>query len=385
MHKSCFLGAGGFLLCLLLVPSAHGATADDLIAKIKAIGNEGAGNPETAKAWNALVKLGPDALLPILAAMDDNKRTASNWLRPAVDAIGEKALKDKQPLPKDELEKFVRTTTNPPAGRRIAFEWLVRLDKTAADRLLPSMIQDPSAELRHEAIAATMDEAKAALKKDDKKAATALFQRALTGACEKEQMEELEKQLKELGVTVDVAGHLGFVRGFHVVGSFDNAEEVGFKAVYPPEKGVDLKEKYKGKGGEEAAWTETTTDNSFGIVDLNKVVGTKKSVVAYAYAAIDSPTARPVEVRVGTPNAIKVFLNGKEIFGREEYHHGMDVDQHIAAGTLKAGRNELLLKICQDDEKPAYAQVWTFQARLCDAVGTAVPFTLVSPKPKEAK
>jgi hypothetical protein len=61
------------------------------------------------------------------------------------------------------------------------------------------------------------------------------------------------------------------------------------------------------------------------------------------------------------------------------------MDQHVAAGTLRTGRNELLLKVCQDDEKPEYAQVWSFQARLCDATGSAVPFTLASPKPTQDK
>src|SRR5713226_610572 len=142
MLKRSILPVGG-LLILLLVSPAWAAPADELVAKIKAVGAEGAGNAEAAKAWKELVKLGPDALLPILAGMDDNKRIASNWLRPAVDAIGEKALKDKQPLPKDELEKFVRATTNPPGSRRIAYEWLTRIDQTAAGRLLPGMIQDP--------------------------------------------------------------------------------------------------------------------------------------------------------------------------------------------------------------------------------------------------
>ncbi len=379
MRNAYRIWTSGFLLCFLLAGAAHAAPADELIAKIKAVGNEGAGNADAATAWRDLVKLGPDALLPILASMDDNKRTASNWLRPAVDAIAEKATKDKKPLPADELEKFVRTTTNPPAGRRIAFELLVRIDKTTPTRLLPGMIQDPSAELRHEAIDTLLQEAKKTLDAGDKKAATALYQKALTGACEKEQVDTILKQLKPLGVEVDVAQHFGFIRHFHVVGVFDNKDGDGFKTVYPPEKGVDLKATYKGKE-DEAKWTETSTDDPYGVVDLNKVLGKKKVAVAYVYAVIDSPTERPVQVRLGSITAVKVFLNGKEVYGHDEYHHGMNLDQYTANGVLKAGRNELLLKVCQNDQKEDYAQVWMFQARLCDAVGAAVPFTVVSPK-----
>jgi hypothetical protein len=382
MLKTLVGRAGGFLI-LLSVSPAWAAPADELVAKIKGVGAEGAGNTEAAKAWKELVKVGPDAIVPILSAMDDNKRIASNWLRPAVDAIGEKAIRDKQPLPKDDLEKFVRKTTNPPAGRRIAYEWLTRIDPTAPGRLLPGMIQDPSAELRREAIAVVVDDAQKAMASGDNKAAVALLHKALTGACEKEQIEEIAKQLKTCGEEIDVAAHLGFIRGWHLVTPFDNPDEKGLQTAYPPEKGVDLKEAYKGKGGDEAKWTETRTADPFGVVDLNKVLGKKKATVAYAYAVIDSPGERAVQVRVGTMNAVKIFLNGKELFARDEYHHGMNLDYHIANGALKAGRNEILLKICQNDQKEDWAQDWMFQARLSDSVGSAVPFTLISTKPKE--
>jgi hypothetical protein len=384
MFKFIFIPAG-IMLSLLLASPAKAATAEELVAKLKAVGREGADNPEAAQVWKELVRCGPDALLPILAGMDDGKKTASNWLRPAVDAIVEKAAKDKQPLPKDALEKFVGKPTNPPSGRRVAYELLTGIDKTAAERLLPGMVHDPSPELRFEAVAAVMGDAKKALGKEDKKAATVLYQKALSGANDKEQVEEIVKQLKALGVEVDVAAHLGFIRGWHLVEPFDNTDEAGFKVVYPPERGVDLAAKYKGKGGDEVKWTETTTDDPYGVVDLNKVFAKKKSAIAYAYAVVESPAERAVQVRLGTENGVKVFLNGKEVFGRDEYHHGMDMDQYAAAAALKAGRNELLLKVCQNDDKVQPSEAWSFQVRLCDAAGAAVPFTVVSPKTKQDK
>ncbi len=59
----------------------------------------------------------------------------------------------------------------------------------------------------------------------------------------------------------------------------------------------------------------------------------------------------------------------------------MRLDQYAAKGTLKKGRNEILLKVCQNEQTEEYAQVWMFQARLSDATGVAVPFT----QPKEVK
>jgi hypothetical protein len=55
----------------------------------------------------------------------------------------------------------------------------------------------------------------------------------------------------------------------------------------------------------------------------------------------------------------------------------MAVDQYVGRGRLKKGRNEVLLKICQNDQKEDWAQSWSFQARLCDALGGGVPFEVI--------
>jgi hypothetical protein len=128
-------------------------------------------------------------------------------------------------------------------------------------------------------------------------------------------------------------------------------------------------------------WIGRTTNDPYGVVDLNKAVGKHMGAAAYAYAAILSPTERSVQIRAGSQNAIKIFLNGKQIFFREEYHHGMQMDQHIASGRLRAGHNNLLIKICQNEQTDDWAQNWSFQARLCDETGGTVPFTLGTEKP----
>ena len=48
---------------------------------------------------------------------------------------------------------------------------------------------------------------------------------------------------------------------------------------------------------------------------------------------------------------------------------------------LRKGRNEVLLKVCQNEQKDDWAQTWSFQARLCDALGGAVPFAIVTEAP----
>jgi hypothetical protein len=362
-------------------PAAGAAEVDALLAPIKAVGKEGAGNTEARKAWRDLIQLGPDALLPALTALDDADPTAANWLHAAVDAIAERALQAKRPLPAARLEAFVKDTRHVGTARRLAYEWLQRVDPTTPARLLPGMLQDPSVELRRDAVALVLQDADELLKKNDKPAATAAYRKALTGARDQDQVELIAKQLKTLGVEVNLAAHFGFIQKWLLIGPFDNTGGAGFAKAFAPEDKVDLSATFPGKKSTPLRWTEFTTADPAGWVDLNKALGKNMGATAYAFAAVDSPREQPIQIRAGSNNAVKVFLNGKQLYFREEYHHGIRMDQHIGVGTLKAGRNEVLIKVCQNEQTEVWAQSWSFQLRLCDAVGGAVPLTLVAEKP----
>jgi hypothetical protein len=369
--------AGALLLALAAVPHAVAADAGPLLARIKAVGSEGAGNAEAAQAWRELVALGPDALPAILTAFNDDER-ACNWLRAAVDAVAEREVNAGRQLPADKLEAFLKDIKHAPAARRLAYEWLTRTDSTAPERLLPGMLNDPSVELRRDAVAVVLKEAGNKLAKKDRDGAKTAFKKALSGARDRDQVEAIAKALKDLGEPVDLAAHFGFICTWRLIGPFDSSGGKGYAAAFEPEKHVDLAAVLSGKGGKELRWTTYTTADPYGNVDLNKAIGKHMGVAGYAYAVVESSAERAVEVRVGTKNAVKIFVNGQRVYAKEEYHHGKFLDQHIARVTLKKGRNTLLLKVCQNEQlTDSWAQEWDFQARLCDAVGGAVPFTLV--------
>jgi len=185
----------------------------------------------------------------------------------------------------------------------------------------------------------------------------------------------ISKELKALGAEVDLAAHFGFIQKWMLIGPFDNSAGAGFEKEYAPEKVVDLAATHEGKKNLRIAWKEYKTGNPYGLVDLNKVLGKNMGAVAYAFATVTSPVEQPVELRAASNNAVKIFLNGKLIFFREEYHHGMEMDQHAGSGTLKPGRNEILIKVCQNEQKEDWAQMWSFQLRTCDSVGSALPGT----------
>src|SRR5205085_2645302 len=104
------LGMGMFITALVLAAPGRAGEADALLARLKAVGREGAGNVEASKAWRDLVRLGPGVLIDVLAAMDDADTTAANWIRAAVDAIAERELQAGRSLPAAKLEAFVLET-----------------------------------------------------------------------------------------------------------------------------------------------------------------------------------------------------------------------------------------------------------------------------------
>jgi hypothetical protein len=370
----------GLLILVLLAGSLPAADVSPLLRQIKAVGKEGKGNAEASRALRELTRQGPEALLDVLAAMDDAGPVALNWLRAAVEAISDKTLTAGKPLPAARLEAFVRDTRHSGPARRLAYECLVRVDAEAPDRLLPGMLNDPGAELRRDAVAVVLDKAQKLFDKEDKAAALAAYKKALEVARDQDQVNLAAQRLKKLGVDIDLTAHFGFVTQWMVIGPFDNSDGKGFHTVFPPEKAIDVKAAYKGKDGKQIGWTEHTTEAALGLVDFNKIFGELKGVTAYAFTTVISPSEREVEVRAGSNNAVRIFLNGKEIFFREEYHHGMQMDQHRGRAVLKAGRNQILIKVCQNEQTEDWAQLWSFQLRITDAIGGAVPVTVVRDK-----
>jgi len=356
--------------------AAADSEAKALIDRILAVGREGEGNPKASAAWRELVQLGPDTVFQILPAFDQADPVAVNWLRSAVDAIAERELAKGKPLPASQLEAFVGETKHSGLGRRLAYEWLVKVDPAAPARLLPHMLDDPGEELRRDAVAFALQNAKQLLDKNEKTAATAAYRKLLTAARDRDQVESIAKTLKNLGEPVDLVTQFGFITRWKLIGPFDNTGGKGFQTAYPPEKKIDLTASYQGQKNQSLTWKNHTTNDPYGVVDLNKALGKHMSVAGYAYAAVYSQKELPVELRAGSNNAVKIFLNGREIYFRDEYHHGLRMDQHVGRGTLKAGRNEILAKVCQNEQKEDWAQLWSFQLRVCDYLGGVIPLSV---------
>lgn len=321
--------------------------------------------------WKQLVQAGAQALPDVLHELETSDATSANWLRTAADAIIEKELAAGRSLDVSALETFLKNTANAPRSRRMVYEWIIRVNPDSRQKLLAGFMNDPSMELRRDAVA----EALAQLPKEgDRKAG---LRKILNSARDRDQVDAIAKELKTLGDEVDLAAHFGFVRDWMVLSTFDNTGEKGFAAVYEPEKKLDWKSLPTGKDNKPAAWKRVTSADPYGKMNLAKDVGKHKAAVAYAVAIVKADKPAPVELRANSPNAVKVWLNGKELIAHEEYHHGDSMDQYIGKGSLKQGENIILVKICQNDQKEVWAQSWEFALRVCDATGSAIKVELV--------
>ncbi|MFM8283242.1 MAG: hypothetical protein ACKOCW_06745 [Planctomycetaceae bacterium] len=357
------------------------ASLDAAIAVLRAVDHEGRGHAAATAAWPVAAGGGVATLPRLLAGMDGANPLAANWLRAAVDAV----LARGEPLPLDDLEAFLVDTGHDPRPRRLAYDLLHGKAPDRAARLLDGMLDDPSVELRRDAVAALVARSDALAAAGEGVNAVAGLRRAFAASRDVEQVQAIAKALEKGGVKVDLARHFGFLLDWRVIGPFDNPGGKGYQTVYPPEQAPERAEPVDGKFGK-VEWRPVTTADPLGLVDVNGVYpppadgpappgGTKeglKEVVAYAVATFDSPRDQEVEVRLGTKNAWKLWVNGTPVFGRDEYHRGMEIDQYRLPVRMARGPNTILLKLCQDDQRKPWTTEWEFQLRVCDRVGTAV-------------
>ena len=349
---------------------------------IRAVGPEGAGNAEASVAWNQIAAADSSQLVQVLAAMQDSEPLACNWLRAAVDTIVQRELASGRELPQASLIKFLKNTAMSPRGRRTAYELLQRIFPDAEQSFIPEMLNDPSLELRRDAVALVLDEAKKLRDAKKRTDAIAKYGQAFRAARDVDQIEKAFEELAALDTEVDLARHYGFITRWHIVAPFDNTDTKGFDVTYPPELSVDLSATYSGKRNRQVQWRSHLSKDPHGIVDFNEAFkdddgekelgGNYKGAIGYAYAVFVSDRDQTVDVRLGCINGNKVWVNGEEITSNHVYHSGMEIDQYAAQVELTMGKNEILVKLAQNEQTEQWAQRWQFQLRICDAIGTAI-------------
>ena len=153
-----------------------------------------------------------------------------------------------------------------------------------------------------------------------------------------------------------------------VLGPFDNTSGIGYDTAYITEDAteIDLTAEYDGVvDGEErkVKWQKSADDTFNGFIDFGRNDNWK---VAYAWVTVTSPDEREVQFRIGSDDQSKIWLNGKEVYAFPDYRWAQ-VDNETIPVTLKAGKNTILVKICNEELS------WGFYFRITDADGKPIP------------
>ena len=359
------LGCSG-LIAQRGVAAEPTATAADVT--LLAAAAPGADQAALAAAADRLATIAADGFREPLAALGRATPAGANWLRSGLDRAAER-LGDS--LGVDTLAGFVANKELPPRGRSLAFGWLEARDPARAAGLLAGMLDEEALDLRRAAVAKVLADAAAG----DAAAQLAAHRRAIGAARDVDQVEAIATWLTEHGEPTDVAEVLGFVRRWKVSGEYDNAGGVGFDQAYPPEEGEAA------PGMAAADWKPVASSHKHGEIDLNVAVATKKGVLAYALAEVELPAAGQAEVRIGSPCAVAVWVNGRKVMAHEIYHASEAIDQYVAAAEFRQGANTVLVKCCQNEQTEPWAGEWKFQLRITDPLGRP----LATQPPEEPK
>lgn len=348
------------------------------IAVILQTGPNGAGSAAAKQACAELSQRGLEILPQLLEAMDTPNVIAANWLRTVYEPLVARSLTQADAAwPTEFLKSFVSDAKRRGRPRELALALLDRLEPKFREEWIPTRLDDP--DYRYEAVSAALAAGQQALADQHLEVAKAEFRKAFEHARDTSQVTQAAGQLTSLGEAADVAQHLGLIIDWRLIGPFDAPGKTGFQTVFPPEEQLDLKAVYPGQSGE-IRWQQHQTKDVLGLVNLNEALAASREVVGFAYAEIDIAESRPAQLRCGADDNCTVWINGRRVFGRDQWLNGTRFDRFITPVSLKAGRNTVLVKICQGPQHrdPEVANNWTFQIRLCDEQGLGVAFRPVS-------
>jgi hypothetical protein len=379
------------LLIILFLPHLGGmesfgrADLENAIAILrKATPDNQAG---AAAAWRQLAAADADQLPTLLAGMDGSTPVARNWLRSSIDQVMESARKENKTLPYVELEAFVRERKHDPQARRFAYELIIEHDKKAADRFLPTMLDDPSLELRRDAVARLLEEGdklRESDKKDKKQESLPSFQKALASARDISQINKAARALRDLGQKVDLPTHLGLVTDWKLIGPFANPEDKGIDIVYPPEKAFEPAASYEGLK-DKVKWKNHISSQELGMIDLDANISKGTDAIGYAFTEFTSDRDQDVDIRIGCYTAFKLWVNGALALVRSDAFTGAALDHYQVRVHLKKGTNTFLMKVSRAAPPPQVPNLWRFQLRVCNADGVAILSTTRPPAPAPEK
>jgi len=345
------------------------------LRQVNGVSLHGVGNSTAVDAMKVLNSASAEQIPAMFEALDGSNPISANWIRAAI----QKAVAGAENLQTEYIAAYFNDQSKNAQGRWLAWQIVCKNNPEFRAQTIESLKTDPSMPLRAIGIAKLIDDADGigsdVESMDDvaKKKKLSILQTALVNARDVEQIQAIVKSMSPLGEEVDLPKHLGLLANWSLIAGFDNKNESGFDVAYGPEEvAATLEQKTYNLGEEMAVWIEATADEKEGVVDLNKDIGKKKGVIGYAATTFECSADCTAQVRIGTPNAHKIWVNGELVMSNEIYHNSNSIDKFSAPVKLKSGGNKVLIKLCQNEQTDSWAQDWSFQLRFCDATGKAI-------------
>lgn len=374
-------------LAAIVLSSALALPADaaetDLSGSLTAIARaDGTASVDRAAAQAAqkLQSLPSTRVTDVLAGFTGASKRGRNWLRALAADVS-----DNGDFPKSSLLAFFADRSNDADARYVAFQLLTQHDAGLKSDLLGKAQTDPSLPIRYLKIQSMIEQA-ATLMADQSDAAIEILREVVANGRSPKQLEKAAKMLSDLDVNVDLANELGMMRRWWGIGPFDNTASTHFDTVYAPEKrylqsgvpfAVDASgNKTPDQGKQRAAnWTQISSDDSLGMVDLNEPLANEKDAAAYVFTKFKIAGGESIpnaQIRIGCITSNKVWINGQLVAANDVYHSGTRIDQYVEDCQLKDGENSVLIKVMQNAQTEPWAQDWQFQFRLTRPDGSAI-------------
>jgi tetratricopeptide (TPR) repeat protein len=311
-----------------------GKSADDKIAAaaIEAMGLTGAAGMDAA-ILDALVKGRPAVKAP---AVNSSLAIARRLMQRDPAGSAGKVLKVYQEALANSPDEACRIAVIDAIGGTGCRQMLSDLEK----------LFDTQGAVREAAINAYLSIADKMSARKEGKQALAMYNRILDmNAVPAARLQGVIERMKALGDKSDIPGRLGLITQWWVIGPWPNPDWSAFDKVWSPEKEIDLTKTYK-EGDKEMKWKPVGTSDPTGRIDLKKAVTDADNVAAYAYAEITCDADQDVVFRTGSDDGMKLWVNGKQVFGKNE-PRGLTVDQDTIPAHLLKGVNKVLVKVLQ--------------------------------------
>jgi hypothetical protein len=171
----------------------------------------------------------------------------------------------------------------------------------------------------------------------------------------------------------------GFVVNWLICGVFPNPGErpdntgfgtdylknYGGEMAFTPTNGMEIK-KGDGSAVKFLPYSTTGTDIIFGDVAHLKIESNQEKILVYCACWLDSDADKDVEVRVGSDDGYKLWIN-HQLISEQHVYRAMEMDQETHKVKLNKGKNLLLIKVDQDTGE------YQFMLRVVGADGKAAP------------